>query len=96
MNKIIGCCGVICSECQYYPSECKGCPTIKGKAFWLEYTEEEICSIYNCCVNIKKLLHCGKCKELPCDRFNGSDPTKTQKENEEDFINQLNQLRRMY
>lgn len=95
MDKIISCCGVICSECPYYSTDCKGCPTIRGQVFWLEYTGENICGIYDCCVNSKKLEHCGKCEKLPCDRFNGSDPTKTPAENENDLINQLNQLHSM-
>lgn len=33
MDKIISCCGVVCSECQYYPIDCKGCPALKGKHF---------------------------------------------------------------
>lgn len=95
MDKIISCCGVVCSECQYYSTDCKGCPAIKGQVFWLEYTNEKICAIYDCCLNTKKLAHCGKCKELPCDRYNGFDPTKTPEENENDFIKQLAQLRLM-
>lgn len=95
MDTVISCCGVACSQCQYYPEDCKGCPTIKGKAFWLEYTNEEICSIYDCCVNQKKLSHCGKCDKLPCNRYDGSDPTKTEKENNDDFIKQLEQLHLM-
>ena len=48
MNKIISCCGVICSECEYYPIDCKSCPIIKGQVFWLEYTGEKICGMsYN-------------------------------------------------
>lgn len=56
MNKIISCCGVICSECEYYPIDCKSCPIIKGQVFWLEYTGEKICGIYDCCVNTKKIV----------------------------------------
>ncbi len=48
MNKIISCCGVICSKCEYYPIDCKGYPIIKGQVFWLEYTGEKICGMsYN-------------------------------------------------
>lgn len=95
MDKIISCCGVVCSACLYYPADCKGCPAVKGQVFWLDYTGEERCGIYECCVNNKKLEHCGKCDKLPCDRFTGSDPTKTPEENEKDFINQLAQIRLM-
>lgn len=95
MKEVISCCGVVCSKCQYYPTECKGCPAIKGKAFWLEYTGQEICEIYECCINVKKLPHCGKCEKLPCDKYNGSDPTKTTEENNNDFIMQLEKLHSM-
>ena len=95
MNKIISCCGVIYSECEYYPIDCKSCPIIKGQVFWFEYTGEKICGIYDCCVNTKKIKHCGKCEKVPCNKYNGSDPTKTLKENNEDLINQLAQLRTM-
>lgn len=95
MDKVISCCGVICSECQYYHVDCNGCPEIKGQVFWLEYTGEKICEIYECCVNTKKLLHCGRCANLPCHRYNGSDPTKTPEENKNDFIKQLEQLHSM-
>ncbi|MEG0240229.1 DUF3795 domain-containing protein [Anaerorhabdus sp.] len=95
MVQVISCCGVICSNCQYYPNDCKGCPEVKGRVFWLEYTGEEICEIYDCCVNRMKFKHCGKCDNLPCDRYNESDPTKTQEENDNDFIGQLTQLKKM-
>lgn len=47
MDKIISCCGVICSECSYYSTDCKGCRSIRGQVFWLEYTGENICGIYD-------------------------------------------------
>ncbi len=34
MNKVISCCGMVCSECKSFPNECKGCPEIKGLANW--------------------------------------------------------------
>lgn len=95
MDKIISCCGVICSECSHDPTGCKGCPIVRGQVFWLEYTGEKVCGIYDCCVNNKKLGHWGKCEKFPCDRFNGSDPTKTPEENKNDFINQLAQRHSM-
>ena len=95
MEEIISFCGVVCSKCQYFPGECSGCSAIKGQVFWLEYTGGTVCDIYECCVNTKNLVHCGQCENLPCDRYNGSDPTKTAKENENDFIKQLAQLRLM-
>ncbi len=93
METIISCCGVICSECKSYPHDCKGCPDIKGKAYWLEYTGEEICGLYDCCVNQKKLFHCGECDLLPCEHYERDDPTKTPVENAEDRRKQMEQLR---
>lgn len=96
MEKIISCCGVVCSECQYYPSDCAGCPKIKGIAFWLEFSGGSICDIYDCCMNQKKLDHCGQCSSLPCDLYlNASDPTISQEENERILQNQLVQLKSM-
>lgn len=45
MDKVFSCCGVVCSECQYDPTDCEGCPKIKAHAFWLQFTDEEICAI---------------------------------------------------
>ncbi|WP_050696563.1 DUF3795 domain-containing protein [Anaeromassilibacillus senegalensis] len=95
MDKIVSCCGCVCSECQYFPDACKGCPEIQGKAFWLAYTGEPVCKIYDCCVNTKRQPHCGLCGELPCRRYEGEDPTKSPEENAEDHRKQLEQLRRM-
>lgn len=63
MEKKISCCGTICSECEYYPDSCRGCQEIKGRVFWLEYTQESICDIYECCMNQKKHDHCGQCSQ---------------------------------
>ena len=55
MENIVACCGCICNECPYYQKGMRGCPKIQGKPFWLEYTGEERCNIYRCCVEEKKL-----------------------------------------
>lgn len=88
-EKIISCCGVICSDCQYYPGNCSGCPAIEGKAFWLQFTGSDVCDIYNCCINQKQLSHCGKCSELPCAFYGGDDPTKSEAENRAIFERQM-------
>ncbi len=92
-GKIISCCGVICSECQYFPVDCQGCSSIEGKPFWLTFTGESVCSIYDCCICNKELPHCGKCRELPCHRFHGQDPTKSPEENEDDQKKRLEVLK---
>jgi len=94
-KRIISCCGVICSECESYPKECKGCPEIEGNVYWLEYMGGTICDIYNCCVNQKKYAHCGQCSELPCKLYEVDDPTKTSEENAKDQQKQLEQLKKM-
>lgn len=92
VEKKISCCGTICSECEYYPDSCRGCQEIKGRVFWLEYTQERICDIYDCCMNQKKHDHCGQCAELPCSRYERVDPTKTQEENTADYCAQIRNL----
>lgn len=84
MEKSTACCGCICNECGYYPDTCRGCAAIQGKPFWLEYTGDEKCGIYKCCIEERKLPHCGQCPELPCEQYELQDPTKTPEENAED------------
>ncbi len=93
MEKRISCCGTICSECEYYPDGCRGCEEIEGRVFWLEYTGESICDIYDCCRKQKKFVCCGQCDELPCRRYERDDPTKTPKENEADHCRQMKTLK---
>lgn len=94
MEKVISCCGVICSECEYFPEECPGCPEIKGKAFWLQFTGGDICNIYDCCINKKQYQHCGQCPALPCEFYrSANDPTKSEAENQVILKKQLQQLK---
>lgn len=96
METITSCCGVICSQCEYYPADCKGCPAIAGKAFWLTFTGEAVCSIYDCCIGQKGLKHCGQCPELPCALYlESNDPTKSQLENQSILENQLKVLKNL-
>lgn len=67
-------CGAVCVECGLFPSDCAGCSKIKGKAHWLEYTRQEICAVYDCCINGKGYKNCGACEKLPCEKFT-ADPT---------------------
>lgn len=91
MEKILSCCGMICSECEYYPADCKGCKEIKGKVFWLEFTGENCCEIYHCC-NERGYQNCGQCEELPCSHYEKNDPTKTKEENAKDHCRQMKNL----
>ncbi|MDQ0362132.1 DUF3795 domain-containing protein [Breznakia pachnodae] len=97
MEKVISCCGVICSDCESFPDVCAGCPIIKGKAPWLVYTDESVCGIYDCCIQQNSFSNCGLCKSFPCSQYTEAiDPTKSEQENDEilksqiEVINSLN------
>ena len=68
-KKIETVCGYSCSGCDHHTKECPGCEKTKGKPFWTAYAGVECCPVYDCCVNEKKLPHCGKCPDLVCERF---------------------------
>lgn len=84
-------CGAICVECGLFPLQCAGCRKIKGKVFWLQYTGDDCCRVYNCCVNKKHQHNCGKCTELPCSRFL-KDPTISDEENTANLKKMLDNL----
>ena len=73
------------------PMKCPGCRKIKGKVFWLRYTGDACCRVYDCCVNRKHWHHCGKCAELPCYRFS-KDPTISDEQNAENLRKMLDNL----
>lgn len=84
-------CGAVCVECKLYPHKCAGCAKIKGRVHWLKYTGEEICAVYDCCVNDKKLKNCGACQNLPCAKF-VKDPTVSDEKNEANLKKMLERL----
>lgn len=69
MRENISCCGRNCYECRHFPHECVGCNEEMGRVFWLQYVDEVICPIYNCCRNEKEALDCGVCRAHPCWRY---------------------------
>lgn len=94
MDKTVSFCGVVCSECEYYPNDCKGCTGVEGRPFWIQYVEQDMCNIYDCCANKKKIAHCGKCSELPCNYyFDTVDPNLTEKERNEGLKKQIETLK---
>ena len=62
-------CGLYCGDCEYLGKSCTGCGHVEGKPFWTAQFNIPVCPIYDCCVNHKRLAHCGMCGELPCDIF---------------------------
>ena len=85
-------CGALCAECGQYGSDCSGCADIKGKVYWLEYTGQSVCAVYDCCVNNKKLKNCGACPNLHCNRFT-KDPTISDEQNAENLKKMVSRLK---
>ena len=56
-------CGGFCGTCGFLGESCAGCLVQKGHMFW------GACERYRCCVEQKRLEHCGWCEEFPCHRF---------------------------
>lgn len=89
----ITCCGLVCQNCEHYPNPCKGCTAEKGLPFWcLAFNNGETCKRYVCCVEEKKLEHCGQCGYLPCELYNVYDTRLTKVENELKLKKQLETL----
>ena len=84
-------CGAVCVECARFPRECRGCRTIRGKVFWLEYPQEVCCPVYDCCVNRKRKKHCAGCEQLPCGRYR-KDPTISDEQNARNLRKMLDRL----
>ena len=81
MEKNIGVCGCICSDCRIYGTNCDGCHAIEGKACWLHEVGLNVCDFYECSVINKGLTHCGECKEIPCEKFwKNKNPKLTEEE----------------
>jgi len=56
-------CGNYCGKCDYLGKGCGGCLVQKGQLFW------GTCERYICCVDKRKLEHCGWCGDFPCAWF---------------------------
>ena len=96
MEKVIGVCGCICSDCRIYGKDCKGCYAIEGKPCWLHEVGLEICDFYECCVLDKGLEHCGQCKEIPCDKFwKNKNPAWTEEEHKKIVEERVTLLKRL-
>jgi len=88
-------CGLFCSDCKFIEVKCDGCYNIKGTPFWTKFLDIDICPMYNCCVNIKKLDHCGLCNAFPCEVFiemEVNDPNISSEEAEQSLENRINIL----
>ena len=87
-------CGTYCGVCRYNKLHCEGCGTVKGKPFWVKDYYREVCRLYDCAVNQKRLVHCGECAELPCALFlDSSDPSFTPEQAEANRNTRIRELR---
>jgi hypothetical protein len=88
-------CGLICDECQFFNTTCKGCINVKGSTFWAkEMMPGKVCPLYDCSVNSKKLLNCGGCEELPCKMFRDmKDPNTSDEEHQKSIAKRVLVLR---
>lgn len=94
-EKLATVCGLYCGDCEFLGGRCAGCSAIGGKPFWAAQMEGGICPLFDCCVNTKKLEHCGLCVELPCDKFVSlRDPSLSDEEAERALIERQGALRK--
>jgi len=61
-NNLATPCGLYCGECLRYEKTCKGCIPSDGRPSWGK------CETYACAAG-KKIEHCGRCTEFPCNLF---------------------------
>ena len=64
-------CGIYCGGCNYLDGKCKGCSSERGRVFWTKAEEIpwDTCPIWECCVQQKRLEHCGLCSDFPCSTY---------------------------
>ena len=89
----ISICGINCQECNFLGKECNGCRQEKGIIFW---SKPDVCPLYQCCINEKKLNNCGLCKELPCgEYFKVRDPSLSDDEFKKGIEIRVNNLKKL-
>jgi len=87
-------CGFSCTDCNYLEKECPGCEAKKGKVFWTAYVGADCCPIYDCCVNDRRLPHCGKCPDLVCERYTRfKDPNVSEEVAAKGLVERVQELR---
>ena len=94
---ILSACGLKCDECEFFNASCTGCIDVKGSTSWAkEMMPDKTCPLYNCSVNVKKLMNCGGCSDLPCQMFqNMKDPNSTDEEHQKSILTRVAALKSM-
>lgn len=88
----LSCCGMDCSECNFYGNLCEGCNEACGKVF--HAPEGKACPIYQCAVQKHKFSTCATCEELPCDIWKKTkDPNLSEQEFEKSIYKRVENLR---
>ena len=92
---LVTACGLYCGDCEHLNDKCPGCGQVQGKPFWTSMFNLEVCPLYGCCVNQKKLEHCGLCPDLPCETFSSlRDPSMSDEEAAQSLQQKINDLKR--
>ena len=91
---ILSACGLVCSDCEFYGTQCNGCHAVKGETFWAkEHVPSKTCPLYDCSVNKLHYSDCGKCADLPCTMFREmKDPNSTEQEHQQGLIDRVTRL----
>jgi len=88
-------CGLNCGECPYLGKQCQGCGYVEGKPFWTAQLPSGICPFHDCCLNRKKVEHCGLCDEFPCKMFSElRDPSMSEEEFQTSLAKRKSALKR--
>lgn len=92
---ILSACGLICSECEFFETQCNGCHAVKGQTFWArEHMPSKVCPLYHCAVYSKGYTDCGDCVELPCRMFREmKDPNATDEAHRQGLIDRSERLK---
>jgi hypothetical protein len=87
-------CGLYCGNCEFLGEQCAGCGNVQGKPFWTKQANMDVCPLYECCTELKKVEHCGLCDEFPCGTFTSlRDPSYTDAEYEKAIHDRIITLR---
>lgn len=93
---MFGPCGINCETCYDYKSNCSGCRSTEGKAYWTSYSGLDVCPIYRCCTESRGHSSCGECSKLPCQLFYDTrDPAVSAEAHAADVLLRVGRLRTM-
>jgi len=97
MTQVLSVCGLLCDQCEYFNSHCKGCQTVSGSTFWAKAVfPDKICPLYQCAVMERRYSYCGQCPELPCKKYADlRDPNISEEEHYQSIKERASRLKQM-